>query len=265
MNWFYETSLWITLPLFVGGFVLGSCLIVVGLRPVVRRMVASPAEWDRALAHVSGTFGVFFGILLVLVAVSVYENFAEARHAALEEAAQVAALYRDTTAMPEEDGEPVRDSIAEYLHTVVDEDFPSRSAAFFLRRAPCWWTRSSEMLHDYEPETIPAQAEYIQLLATFDDFVEARRERIDAITLELPPLFWLVIWVGAAVNAILIAFIYVKSMRLHLMIAGLLALFVGLVMFVTADMDHPYQGSISVGPGAFERVLEQTVERLDAE
>ncbi len=121
------------------------------------------------------------------------------------------------------------------------------------------------MLHDYEPETIPAQAEYIQLLATFDDFVEARRERIDAVTLELPPLFWLVIWVGAAVNAILIAFIYVKSLRLHLMIAGLLALFVGLVMFVTADMDHPYQGSISVGPGAFERVLEQTVERLDAE
>ena len=51
MNWFYETSLWITLPLFVGGFVLGSCLIVVGLRPVVRKMVQSPAEWDRALAQ----------------------------------------------------------------------------------------------------------------------------------------------------------------------------------------------------------------------
>ena len=30
MNWFYEASLWITLPLFIGGFVLGSCLIVVG-------------------------------------------------------------------------------------------------------------------------------------------------------------------------------------------------------------------------------------------
>ena len=265
MNWFYETSLWITLPLFVGGFVLGSCLIVVGLRPVVRRMVQSPAEWDRALAHVSGTFGVFFGILLVLVAVSVYENFAEARHAALEEAAQVAALYRDTTAMPQEDGEPVRDTIAEYLHTVVDEDFPIQKRGILPEESAVLVDDIERMLHDYEPETIPAQAEYIQLLATFDDFVEARRERIDAVTLELPPLFWLVIWVGAAVNAILIAFIYVKSLRLHLMIAGLLALFIGLVMFVTADMDHPYQGSISVGPGAFERVIEQIIERLDPE
>ena len=49
------------------------------------------------------------------------------------------------------------------------------------------------------------------------------------------------------------------------LIAGLLALFVGLVMFVTADMDHPYQGSIAVGPGAFERVIEQTIQRLDPE
>jgi hypothetical protein len=39
--------------------------------------------------------------------------------------------------------------------------------------------------------------------------------------------------------------------------AGLLALFIGLVMFVTADMDHPYVGTISVDPGDFSRLLAQ--------
>ena len=73
------------------------------------------------------------------------------------------------------------------------------------------------------------------------------------------------VWVGAAVNAVLIGLIYVQRKRLHVVMAGLLALFIGLVMFATADMDHPYRGSISVGPGAFERVLEQTIERLDPE
>jgi len=57
----------------------------------------------------------------------------------------------------------------------------------------------------------------------------------------------------------------VRNLRLHLLMAGLLALFVGLVIFVTADMDHPYRGSISVGPGAFERVLQQTIDRLGSE
>ena len=44
----------------------------------------------------------------------------------------------------------------------------------------------------------------------------------------------------------------------------MLALFIGLVMFATADMDHPYQGTISIGPGAFERVLDQ-IQGMDGE
>ena len=90
--------------------------------------------------------------------------------------------------------------------------------------------------------------------------IESRRARIDATTLALPPLFWLVIWVGAAVNAVLIAFIHVANPRLHMLMAGLLGLFIGLVIFVTADMDHPYAGAISIGPGAYERVLEQIID-----
>jgi hypothetical protein len=99
------------------------------------------------------------------------------------------------------------------------------------------------------------------VLSTFDDFIEARRVRLDATSLELPALFWVVLWVGAAVNAVLIAFIDVRNVRLHLLMAGMLALFIGLVMFVAADMDHPYAGAISVGPGAFERVLDQIIDQ----
>ena len=126
MNWFYDTSILITLPLFVGGFVLLSCLAVLWLRPVVRRLVDSPSEWDRALAHVIGTFGVFFGILLALVALSVYENFAVARRATLAEAAHLTALYRGTTALPPEVGEPLLDTLGEYVHAVVELDFPDQ-------------------------------------------------------------------------------------------------------------------------------------------
>ena len=98
MEWFYETPIWITLPLFTIGFVAISCGIVLALRPLVQKLVKNGKEWDRALAHVIGTFGVFFGILLALVAVSVYENYADTREAALHEAGQVTALYRGTTA-----------------------------------------------------------------------------------------------------------------------------------------------------------------------
>ena len=259
MNWFYNTSIFITMPVFVGGFVIISCAMVLALRPVVRR-IDNPKEWDHALGHVIETFGVIFGILLALVAVSVYENFAEARKATLEEAALVGALFRGTTGLPEEVGAPMRDTIEEFVHTVIEQDFPAQRRGDLPETSAAQVDEFEFLLHEFEPTPVQQEAEFLQLLATFDDFIEARRARIDATTLELPLPFWVVIWVGAAVNAILVALIHVKNVRLHLLLAGLLALFIGCVMFVTSDLDHPYAGAISVGPGPFERVLVQTIE-----
>ena len=263
LNWFYGSDVWITLPLFVGGFVLVSCLIVVGLRPVVHRFVDDTKEWDRALAHVIGTFGVFFGILLALVAVSVYENFAYTRQATIEEAGDVGALDRATQGLPAEDGEPMRQSLDDYMHAVIEIDFPQQEVGLLPDASDGEVDEFEARLHQIEAQPGDEQAEFNQVLATFDTFIESRRARIDATALALPPLFWLVIWVGAAVNAVLIAFIAVRSARLHLLMAGLLALFIGLVIYVTADMDHPYEGAISVGPGAYERVLEQIIDNPD--
>jgi Protein of unknown function (DUF4239) len=260
VNWFYDTSIFITMPVFVGGFVLISCAVVLALRPLVHRLVDNPKEWDHALGHVIETFGVIFGILLALVAVSVYENFAEAREASLKEAALVGALFRGTTGLPDEAGIPMRATIEEFVHTVIEQDFPAQRRGDLPETSAAQVDEFEHLLHEFEPQPVQQEAEFLQLLATFDDFIEARRARIDATTLELPLPFWIVIWIGAAVNAILVALIHLKNVRLHLILAGLLALFVGFVMFVTADMDHPYAGSISVGPGPFERVLQQTIE-----
>ena len=107
-DWFYEPNVLITLPLFVGGFIVVSCAIVLALRPMIGRLVDDPKDWDRALAHVISTFGVFFGILLALVAVSVYENFAYTRDTTIEEAAQVGALYRATAGVDPSERDHVR-------------------------------------------------------------------------------------------------------------------------------------------------------------
>ncbi len=262
VTWFTTLPLAISLPLFVGGFVVVSCLVVVALRPVVRRLVDDAEQWDRVLGHVIGTFGVFFGILLALVAVSVYENYSDTREAALHEAGQITALYRGTTGLPDEVAEPLQETIKEYLRVVIEEDWPDQRRGELPGASLELVDELEAEIHEYEPEGLQQLAEFQQLLATFDDFVETRRVRIDATALELPTLFWIAIWVGAAVNAVLIGLIIVKSRRLHLVLAGMLALFIGLVMFTTADMDLPYQGALAVNSGAFERVVDQ-VERME--
>jgi hypothetical protein len=263
MDWFYQTPVWITLPLFVVGFIAVSCLIVLALRPLVQRLVSNGKEWDRALAHVIGTFGVFFGILLALVAVSVYENFAYARTTAVDEAGEVGTLYRATSLLDESDGEALRTSIDDYMHAVIELDWPQQQRGVLPDASDAQVDEMEGHLKEISAEPGDEQAVLQQVLQTFDTFIETRRARIDATALALPPLLWLVIWVGAIVNVVLLAFIDVRSRRLHLMMVGLLSLFIGLVIFVTADMDHPYAGAISVGPGAYERVLVQVIDAED--
>lgn len=260
VEWFYNTPIWITLPIFVGGFVVLSCLIVLALRPFVHKLVTDHKEWDRALAHVIGTFGIFFGILLALVALSVYENFAYARDTAVEEAGRVGTLYRATTLLDEQDGDRLRTAIDEYMHSVIELDWPQQRQGVLPTASDAQVDEIDELLSDVEAEPGHEQAAFQQVLATFDVFIESRRARIDATALELPFLLWLVIWVGAAVNVVLLAFLDVRNPRLHLLMVGLLSLYIGLVIFVTADLDHPYAGSIAVGPEAFERVLVQVIE-----
>lgn len=263
VQWFYETPVWITLPIFVGGFVVISCLVVLALRPLVHRLVTDHKEWDRALAHVIGTFGVFFGILLALVALSVYENFAYARDTAVEEAGRVGTLYRATSLLDAADGVPLRTDLDRYMHAVIELDWPEQRRGVLPEASDAQVDDFEALLRDIEADPGHEQAALQQVLATWDVFIEARRARIDTTALELPLLLWLVIWVGAAINVVLLAFLDVRNPRLHLLMVGLLSLFIGLVIFVTADMDRPYAGTISVGPEAFQRVLEQVIEAAE--
>jgi hypothetical protein len=257
VNWFYEAPDFVTLPIFVLLFVAGSCGIVLLLRPWVRRNVTEPVQWDRVLGYVVGTFGVFFGILLGLVAVSVYNNYADTHSATLEETSRLGALYRGVSTLPAPLSTELQKELTTYAHTVIDEDWPQQRRNELPTASTAVVDQLETSISRFEPADGRQQAQLTQLLSTFDQFVEARRARIDATTLQLPPLFWLVIWVGAIINAVLIACIDVKNVRLHLLMAGLLGLFVGLVMFVTADMDHPYAGTIAVDPGDFVRLLQQ--------
>ncbi|KQR51821.1 hypothetical protein ASF88_09410 [Leifsonia sp. Leaf336] len=238
-------------------FVAASCGIVLLLRPFVRRNAVEGAQWDRVLGYIVGTFGVFFGILLGLVAVSVYNDYTDAHSAALEETSRLSSLYRSAAGLPEPLSTELQDELKSYTRTVIDGDWPQQEQDQLPTASLPAVDRIQRTIDSFDPHTLKEQAQYAQILSTFDSFVEARRARTDATTVELPGLFWLVIWAGAIINAVLIGFIEVKNVRQHLLMAGLLALFISLVMFVTADMDHPYAGSISVDPGDFVRLLQQ--------
>jgi hypothetical protein len=256
VNLFYSAPEWITLSVFTVGFVGVSLLLIIVVRSVTRRVVTDSTQWDRVLGYTSSSFSAFFGILLALVAVSVYANYVDAHQSSAQEVSRISALYRTADGLPEPLRDEMRGALTDYVHTVIDDDWPAQRQDKVPDASSAGLDEVEQVLDAFDPTTLQAHARYTQMLATFDEFVEARSARIDATTLHLPDMFWFVIWIGAIINALLIAMIDAKSRGMHLVMGGLLAVFVAMVMFVTAEMDHPYAGWIAVGPGDFERLLD---------
>ena len=67
--------MWVALPVFVLSFLALSWGVLFAVRPWVKRVARANEEWDRVLNYAMSSYGIFYGILLALIAVSVYENF----------------------------------------------------------------------------------------------------------------------------------------------------------------------------------------------
>ncbi len=257
--WFYDIPVWLSLPGFVILFVAGSMLVLLVLRPWVRRMAENPAEWDRILGYAISSYGLFYGILLALVAVSVYQNFTQVHDAVLGETSALAAPYRDVSGFPGKEAVSLQDSLRDYVHTVINRDWPLQAEDIVPNDSTLAINRFQLHLLDFDPTTSGDQALLTQTIAQFNDFVTARRSRVAETTLSLPGLLWGVLWVGAVINAVLLALIQVKRLTIHVVMAGLIAVYVGLLIYTTASLDHPYSGSVNIGPGEFELLLKQVM------
>ncbi len=261
MTWFYDLPIGVSLPLFVVTFVAVSTGILLALRPWVTRMAENPGEWDRVLGYAISSYGLFYGILLALVAVSVYGNFTQVHDAVLSETSTLAALYRDVSGFPHADAVQLQSGLRDYVHTVITHDWPLQQQDIVPNDGTVAVDAFQRHLLAVEPKTPGQEALLTQTIASFNDFVVARRARVDDTTLSLPSLLWGVLWVGAAINAVMLSLIQVKRLTIHLVMSGLIALYVGLLIYVTASMDHPYSGGISIGPEAFQLLLTQVMNR----
>ena len=115
--------------------------------------------------------------------------------------------------------------------------FPSRSVAF-------------------EPTTRSADNLQAETLRQLNSFIELRRLRLNTVTTGLPATLWYVVVLGAVGNQLLCRLFSVDRLWLHLALAGILAFFIGLVIFLIAAMNNPYRGEFSVSAEPFEALFD---------
>ena len=90
----------------------------------------------------------------------------------------------------------------------------------------------------------------------FNHLVETSRARLSNVNTGLPPVLW---WVLAFGSLLSIALIWLLDMEIHvhLILGAILAGFLGIVIFLIAELDNPFRGEVSIGPDSIALVYQR--------
>jgi hypothetical protein len=223
----------LSIAVFVGFYWLG----VVFLRPFLRPFVKNTPGANDIVGYILSCFCVFYGLLLGLIAVTAYQNVSEAGANVTREAAALSALYEDVSRYPEPHGQNLRWLLRDYTRYVIKYAWPLQQKGIVPQEG-----------------TIHAEA-----LRQFNHFLECRRMRLFSVKSALPASMWYVMILGAVLN---IAICWLFDMRFvtHLVLGGILSMYLGTMMYLIVDMNQPFRGDVSITAEAFETLYRRMNE-----
>ena len=229
-------------------------------RHILPRLKLGPEESVFTSAMMQAVM-VFYGLAVALIAVSVWQTHTEAAATISGEASALGVLYRHVGGYPEPLRSQLRQDLREYLDYVIQEAWP-------LQRRGQVPSGGVEKVNDFEtglvtfePATEGQKLLHAETLRAYSEMIEARRLRLDAVHTGLPGVLWFVIVVGALVSLSSTFFFQVEDARLQRIQVVLLALFIGLIIFIIFALDRPFRGDLGLQPDAYQLIYDQLMKR----
>jgi len=188
------------------------CVVFVGItwvgavfiRPFFRVLVRSQPDLNALLGNLVSIYGVFYGILVGLLAVAAYQNKAEVEQGIIAEATAVAALFRNVSVYPEPVRKPLQEEIKDYVQFVIDKEWPAMRSGEIERGGIALINRLQAQLSAYEPTSSGQYILHQEATQQFYRFFELRAVRLYSATTGIPGIMWYVVLLGALVSILLV-------------------------------------------------------------
>ena len=261
-TWLYEVSPRVAALIMV---VFIEVLALVGLVLVRRLLIPRLHYHDGANDAVSGTvqaIGVFYGITVGLIAVGVWNTNSNASDLVSREAAAIGSLYRDVSGYPSPLRDELRARVREYTVFVIDEAWPAqqRGEGQAINGGSRILDDFQAMLFTFQPANASQSALHSETLRAYNNLLEFRRLRIDAVGGGLSTVMWSVIWVGAAISIGIAYFFRIPDFKLHAILIGLMGGFLAMVLFMIVINDRPFYGHIRISSDPYKLILERVID-----
>ncbi|MGH9027062.1 MAG: hypothetical protein ACRDWD_13245 [Acidimicrobiia bacterium] len=248
---------------FLSFTLLGIAVIVVidvALHALVRDEVRTRASYTAAWAL--SVLATIYAVLAAFVIVDEYGQLQNTQQAVSDKAAALSAVSENSRALPEGDGQPVRNAALEYATTVVDVGFPSLAdRGQFTSRTDRSLEHLFTEVQDVEPTSRSDTAFYDQIVVNLDRVVQTRTTLSTAARQTVPSALVAVLIVNGLTILVIASLLDTKHRRSHLFILGALALTISLSLALVVSLDQPFDGVIRVNDDPMQDFITYRSER----
>lgn len=257
--WIYDLPNWTLGVLIVALFLAVSLAGLFATRPMVRRMLGPGVHCNDVVSYFFAGIGVFYGLALGLIAVATWENYTDIDGVVGTEAAAVASFYRDLDGYPQPLRGRLESMMRDYTRVVIEKEWPAHKQGIALEDGDALLDRLEDEVMNFEPTKEREKILQSEVLRSLDTVQEQRRLRLQAVPTGLPAALWSVVLIGALLNIGLTYLFWVDNLTVHAILVGIVAVFIALLVFLTAAMDNPFRGEFSVSADAFRDVLQNVM------
>lgn len=258
-EWIYTIPMPRFAALTCGFFVAFSWVGTIVARPLLRLFVKHRENVNDLVGYVLSCFGVFYGLLLGLLAFGAYQNFRDVESVVASEASSLSALATDVSAYPDPERKNLVWLLRDYTRDLVKIAWPKQRRGIVSREGDYTMDAFHERLLRFEPVTAGQEIMHAETLKQFNHYIEKRQLRSLAVSTAIPQVMWMVVLIGALMNITLV-WLFDMKLASHLFLGGMLACFLGLMIFLIATMDHPFRGEFSISAAPFQEILTRLLE-----
>ena len=248
-----------TLPLWLSAVVLmvPTTLLAMAGPVIVRRYVElSQLRTNNEVAGFKfATIGVLYAVLLAFAVVVVWEKFNQAESEVAKEAGATATVFRLTRGIDPEHGASIRKATTVYLTSAIASDWPAMASGM---ASPATTEALNEIYYavlKFQSFGTDERLVLAEILRHVDRISEARRERLVMAGGVVPAIIWVVLFGGAFLTVGFTFFFGTENLRAQSVITGALSVLIFAGLLTVVAIDHPFAGTVKVGPEALAAVI----------
>lgn len=265
MYWIYNLPTWACALLVIGGMITIALAGLAVSRPVMQRLFGQTDRQARneLVGNVMQAASALYGITLGLIAVGAWSASCDAEETVAHEATALAALYGDVGCLPEPVSTDLHVVLRRYTRFLIDEAWPAQREGHTnaLEGHSELLAEFTDRLKRFKPADSVEQMFTAEVFAEYNRFYEARRQRLQAVGTGMPAVLWTVVFAGAAITIGTTYGFVIDRLRVHALSVALLSCLVGLLVFITAQMDNPFRGAFGLSPEPYEIAYQQVMHK----